>query len=132
LVTYLNSTDPADSISKNRWFDFDNLNFKTGSAEMTDESSKQTNNIAAILKAYPKVRIKIGGYTDKTGNEDANMKLSQQRAEAVTTALKTTGANAGQLTDPEGYGSQFAKAAADAPDEERKKDRRIAINVRNK
>ncbi|HTI90513.1 MAG TPA: OmpA family protein [Puia sp.] len=132
LVTYLNSSDPADSISKNRWFDFDNLNFKTGSSEMTGESSKQVNNIAAILKAYPKVKIKIGGYTDKTGNEDANMKLSQQRAEAVTTALKATGAGADQLTAAEGYGSQFAKAAADATDEERKKDRRIAINVRNK
>lgn len=132
LVTYLNSTDAADSISKNRWFDFDNLNFKTGSSDLTDESIKQVNNIAAILKAYPKANIKIGGYTDKTGNEDANMKLSQQRAEAVTTALKKTGTSDGQLTAAEGYGSQFAKSAADAPDEERKKDRRIAVNVRNK
>ena len=132
LVSYLNSTDPADSISKNRWFDFDNLSFKTGSSDLTDESMKQVHNIAAILKAYPKVNIKIGGYTDKTGNEDTNMKLSQQRAEAVTTALKATGASDAQLTAAAGYGSQFAKAAADAPDEERKKDRRISVNVRNK
>ena len=132
LVTYLNSTDPADSISNSRWFDFDNLNFKTGSSELTDESMKQVQNIAAILKAYPKVSIKIGGYTDKTGNEPDNMALSKKRAEAVVDALKKTGAGAAQITGAEGYGSQFAKAASDAPDEERKKDRRIAVSVRNK
>jgi outer membrane protein OmpA-like peptidoglycan-associated protein len=132
LVTYLNSTDPGDSISKSRWFDFDNLNFATGSDQLTPESNKQVQNIAAILKAFPKVKIKIGGYTDRTGQEDANMKLSQKRADAVQDALKKSNADPGQLAGAEGYGSQFAKAAADAPDADRKMDRRISINVREK
>lgn len=133
LVAYLNSTAATDSISKNRWFDFDNLNFKTGSAEITEASMKQVQNISAILKAYPRVSIKIGGYTDKTGNEPDNQKLSQQRAEAVVDALKKAGAGAGtQLVGAEGYGSQYARAAADASDEERRADRRISINVRSK
>jgi len=132
LVTYLNSTNSADSINHNRWFDFDNLNFKTNSAEITDESMRQVQNIAAILKAFPKVKIKIGGYTDKTGTEDANMKLSQSRADALVAALKSAGASEGQLVGAEGYGSKFATAAADAPDEERKKDRRISVSVREK
>lgn len=132
LVAYLNSTAPADSISKGRWFDFDNLNFKTGSAEITDASMQQVQNLSAILKAYPKVSLKIGGYTDKTGNEQENQKLSQQRADAVQEALKKTGAVNTQLAGAEGYGSQYAKAAADAPDEERQADRRISVNVRSK
>lgn len=132
LVAYLNSTDPADSISSSRWFDFDNLNFKTGSAELTDSSMKQVQNLAAILKAYPKVSLKIGGYTDKTGNEQENMKLSQQRADAVLDALKKVGASATQLVGAQGYGSQFAKAAANAPDEVRRADRRISVSVRSK
>jgi len=132
LVAYLNSTDPADSISSSRWFDFDNLNFKTGSAELTDSSMKQVQNLAAILKAYPKVSLKIGGYTDKTGNEQENMKLSQQRADAVLDALKKAGASATQLVGAQGYGSQFAKAAANAPDEVRRADRRISVSVRSK
>ena len=129
LIVYINS---KDSISKDRWFDFDNLNFETGSAAITDSSLNQIKNIVAILKAYPKVKIKIGGYTDKTGNEEDNLKLSQDRANAVLLALKTNGADAAQLEGAEGYGSQFAKAAADAPDEEKQKDRRISINVRAK
>ncbi|HRH61375.1 MAG TPA: hypothetical protein PL045_12430, partial [Chitinophagaceae bacterium] len=59
-------------------------------------------------------------------------KLSQDRAEAVLLALRANGANPAQLEGAEGYGSQFAKAPADAPDEEKQKDRRISINVRAK
>jgi outer membrane protein OmpA-like peptidoglycan-associated protein len=132
LVLYIMSKNLADSISKNRWFDFDDLNFKTGSAELTDSSMHQVHNIAAILKVYPKVKIKIGGYTDKTGDEKLNMQLSQARAETVLAALKKSGVNSAQLVGAEGYGSQFAKAAADAPDEEKQKDRRISVNVRAK
>lgn len=132
LLIYLSSKDPADSISKNRWFDFDDLNFKSGSAELTDSSLHQVQNIVTILKAYPKVKIKIGGYTDKTGDAAGNMKLSQARADTVFQALIREGANPAQLTTAEGYGSAFARAAVDAPDAEKAKDRRISINVRAK
>jgi outer membrane protein OmpA-like peptidoglycan-associated protein len=130
LVTFLN--DPKSVAGKDVWFDFDNLNFKTGSAEITDESTKQVSNITAILNAYPKVKIKIGGYTDKTGDSLANIKLSNTRAAAVADALKKSGSKASQVTGSEGYGSQFAKAAADASDDDRKKDRRISVSVRSK
>jgi outer membrane protein OmpA-like peptidoglycan-associated protein len=130
LVIFLN--DPSSVAGKNVWFDFDNLNFKTGSAEITDESMKQVQNIVAILKAYPKVKIKIGGYTDKTGDSLNNIKLSKSRADAVVAALIAAGAEKAQVIGGDGYGSQFAKAAADAPDEERQKDRRISVSVRAK
>jgi outer membrane protein OmpA-like peptidoglycan-associated protein len=132
LVLYIMSKEPADSISKNRWFNFDDLNFKTNSAEITDSSMHQVNNIAAILKAYPNVKIKIGGYTDKTGDEIFNFRLSTARANAVLAALKKAGVNETQLAGAEGYGSEFAKAEKDAPDSLKQKDRRISINVRAK
>jgi outer membrane protein OmpA-like peptidoglycan-associated protein len=130
LVTFLN--DANSKAGKDVWFDFDNLNFETGSAKITAESQAQVNNIAAILKAYPNVQVKYGGYTDVTGDATANKKLSQDRADAVNAAVKTAGGSAMQSLGGEGYGSQFAKAAADAPDEEKKKDRRIAVSVRKK
>jgi outer membrane protein OmpA-like peptidoglycan-associated protein len=130
LVSFLN--DPSSKPGKDVWFDFDNLNFKSGSAEITEESMVQVKNITAILKAFPKVKIKIGGYTDRTGDSLANLKLSQNRADAVMAALKNAGANASQIIGAEGYGSQFAKVAVDASDDDRKKDRRIAVSVRAK
>ncbi|HSZ34098.1 MAG TPA: OmpA family protein [Puia sp.] len=130
LVTFLD--DPAGKPGKDVWFDFDNLNFKLGSADITDSSMIQIHNIVAILNAFPKVKVKIGGYTDKTGDSLSNLKLSQNRAEATYSALKSGGANISQLLGAEGYGSEYAKAAADAPDEERRKDRRISVSVRAK
>ena len=131
LVTFL-QTDYAklgeDSLKK-KWFDFDNLNFKTGSAEITPESQHQIDNISAILKAFPKSKIKIGGYTDKTGNEDANKKLSKARAEAVSAALGKAGVGA-QVTGADGYGSDFANFPATAPETDRVKDRHVSVSVR--
>ncbi|MEX6690221.1 OmpA family protein [Danxiaibacter flavus] len=129
LVAYLNSNE---AVSKDKWFDFDNVNFKTGTTGLTDSSQQQIQNIAEILKAYPKVKVKVGGYTDKTGDSIANQKLSQSRAETIASAIKTAGANAQQVVGAEGYGSHFATVDASASDEARKVDRRMALNVREK
>lgn len=131
LVAFLNTDYKAlgaDSL-KNIWFDFDDLNFKTASAEITPESQKQVDNMVAILKAYPEVKLKIGGYTDKVGNEANNKKLSGDRATAVKDALTKAGVGS-QIPSAEGYGSSFAKYAADAPEADRVKDRHVSVSVR--
>jgi outer membrane protein OmpA-like peptidoglycan-associated protein len=130
LVAFLK--DDSKDAGKDVWFDFDNLNFKTGSSEITDESKQQVQNIAAILKAFPKAKIKIGGYTDRSGDSLANVQLSRSRADAVLTALQQMETKPAQLDGAEGYGSKFAKAPATAPDEERRKDRHISVSVREK
>lgn len=127
LVAYLNSNE---GISKEKWFDFDDLNFETGSATITAASLKQVQNIAAILKAFPKVKIKIGGYTDNTGDSTANVKLSQSRADAVFAKVKELGSEK-QLDGAEGYGPAHFVAPNDT-EENKKKNRRISINVREK
>ncbi len=131
LVTFLKTPYKqlgADSL-KNVWFDFDNLNFETGSATIAPQSQVQIDNIAAILKAFPDSKIKIGGYTDNTGDAAANMKLSSDRASAVKAALEKDGVGS-QITDAEGYGSKFAKAPADAPETDKVKDRHISVSPR--
>ncbi|RYY59899.1 MAG: DUF937 domain-containing protein [Chitinophagaceae bacterium] len=130
LVNCLN--DASCKAGKDKWFDFDNINFEVGSATLTAQSQDQVRNIVAILNAYPAAHVKVGGYTDKTGDAAANKKLSQQRADAVLNALKTAGGNAAQLTGAEGYGSEFAKVPATASDEERRQDRRIALQLNAK
>jgi outer membrane protein OmpA-like peptidoglycan-associated protein len=130
LVDFLD--DKGRQVDNNTWFDFDKLNFETGSSTITAESMPQIRNIAAILKAFPNASIKIGGYTDATGDKMANQKLSQSRAEAVVAELKNNGITDAQLSGAEGYGSEFAKAPANGSDEERRMDRRISVSVRNK
>jgi outer membrane protein OmpA-like peptidoglycan-associated protein len=130
LVACLNDTTCV--AGKDQWFDFDNLNFETGSARLTAESIAQIRNIVAILKAYPAAKIKIGGYTDKVGNDEDNKKLSQERADAVLTEILKEGANKPQLVGAEGYGEELAKIAETASDEERRVDRRISVQLREK
>lgn len=117
-----------DSLKKT-WFDFDNLNFNTGSAVITPGSQVQITNIIAILKAFPNAKLKIGGYTDKTGDEKINKRISGERAGAVKTAIEKARLGK-QVTGAEGYGSEFAKYPADAPESDRVKDRHVSVSVR--
>jgi len=130
LISFFN--DPAGKPSRRYPFNFDQLTFNGSTAVIANESMTQVQNVAFILKAYPKAKIKIGGFNEKGGDSAANRVLSESRATAVATALKESGAAKGQIISVEGFGSDFAKYAADAPDSLKEKDHRIAISVRAK
>ena len=134
LVNFLAKGDykgMSESELKAIWFDFDYLNFETGSAVVSEDTKVQLDNLAAILKVYPDAKIKIGGYTDKVGNEQNNIKLSTDRANAVKNYLSDKGF-VNQIDGAEGYGSEFAKYDENAPEEQRVLDRRVSVSVRNK
>lgn len=116
-----------DEALSTTWYDFDHVNFKMGSStELEAGSQAQLDNLVAILKAFPDAKIKVGGYTDKTGNEANNVKLSQARAEFIKAALGKAGVG-GQVLEAKGYGSQFATIGADKSDAERAVDRKMAV-----
>lgn len=119
--------DTSRPVSDTMWFNFDRLNFGTGSAVLSEDSDEQLDNIASMMKAYPKASIKIGGYTDNTGNADANKKLSQDRANAVRQELIDRGIAANRL-EAEGYGDAHPVASNDT-EEGRAQNRRIALRV---
>ena len=125
VVAFLNSDEykSADEAAlKNKWFNFDNLNFEFGTTKLTPESQVQLDNLKAILAAYPDAKVKIGAYTDKKGDDAGNKALSQKRADAVKAALGSA-----QVTGAEGYGEEFATVAETATDKEREADRKTAI-----
>ena len=95
-----------------------------------EKSNDQLTNIAEILKAFPKAKLKIGGYTDNVGDAAANLKLSAERAANVKAALVAMGIGAERL-ESEGYG-QDHPVADNAADEGRAQNRRIAVRVTEK
>ncbi len=127
LVSFIESQDP---ISKDLWFSMDGITFDTNKATIRKESDAQLNDIAEILKAFPKIEIKIGGYTDNTGNAKANKKLSSNRANAVKKALVSKGIQSARL-EAEGYGSDHPVAGNDT-EAGRQQNRRIDVRVTQK
>jgi outer membrane protein OmpA-like peptidoglycan-associated protein len=128
LVTYLN--DSSAPVSENTWFDFDRLLFDTGKATLQPASQEQLTNIAAILKAYPQVRIRLGGYTDNTGDAAANLRLSAERADNVMAELVRLGIDPTRVS-AKGYGDENP-IADNSTEEGRQKNRRISLRVTDK
>jgi OOP family OmpA-OmpF porin len=122
--------DSTAAVNDTTWFDFDRLLFETGSATLRPESQEQLRNVAEILKAYPGVNVKIGGYTDSTGNPADNLKLSDDRAQNVKQELVTLGVQPARI-DAEGYGEQHP-VGDNTTEEGRAQNRRIALRVTKK
>ena len=118
------------TVSETTWFDFDRLVFDTGSATLRPESQEQLNNIAAILTAYPNVRMKVGGYTDNVGGADRNLQLSRGRANTVVAELVRRGISPGRL-GAEGYGEQYP-VADNSTEQGRAQNRRVSMRVTQK
>lgn len=122
--------DPSRPVDSTTWFDFDRLLFDTNSATLQPSSQEQLQNIAAILKAYPNVHLKIGGYTDNTGDPNANLTLSQQRADSVEQQLVGMGISADRM-EAQGYGDQHP-VGDNSTEEGRQRNRRISMLLTQK
>ncbi len=125
LIAFID--DKTRAVDETTWFSFDRLEFETGSANLRPASLQQVQNIAAIMKAYPTVTLKMGGYTDNVGSPASNVTLSQARADATMRAIVAEGIAATRLS-AEGYGDRFPVASNDT-EEGRQRNRRIDVRV---
>jgi outer membrane protein OmpA-like peptidoglycan-associated protein len=67
--------------------------FRTGSAEITPDIAHQIQVLAQAVAKSPQLKIRVDGYADPRGTIDTNMKLSQERANAVRDLLLAAGVN---------------------------------------
>jgi outer membrane protein OmpA-like peptidoglycan-associated protein len=65
--------------------------FRTGSAEITPDIAHQIQVLAQAVSKSPELKIRVDGYADPRGTIDGNMKLSQDRANAVRDLLLASG-----------------------------------------
>lgn len=108
-------------------FRFSNLTFATGSANITEATRGEVDNLAAILKAYPDLKITVTGYTDNTGDAAANMQLSKARAMAVKARLMSQDIDGSRIAT-DGKGAANPVGSNDT-EEGRKQNRRIEVTI---
>ena len=102
--------------------------FPYGKAELPAPLQTLVDGAAAAIKALPSgARLEIAGYTDAAGDPGAEIKLSQDRAEAVRDALVKAGAAADALV-AKGYGPADPIAGNDT-DAGRLRNNRIEFHV---
>lgn len=105
------------------------IEFATGSDTITAASFSLLHELAVTAERCPEARLEIAGHTDTTGDQQANIDLSNRRAAAVVKYLVAAGVNSQRL-EARGYGSALPIANNDTA-EGRAKNRRIEFNIKN-
>ena len=129
LIAFL-MENTVDTVDKTKgWITCDRIYFETGKAGLTANSNIQIANIAAILAAFSKAELKVGGYTDSTGSAEVNHKLSEERAKVVADAIAAKGVK--NALAHEGYGPEHPIASNESK-EGQALNRRVDVRVTKK
>ncbi len=100
--------------------------FDTGKWDIKPESAKAIGEVAKVLKSDPGLKLYVVGHTDNVGGVESNLKLSENRAEAVKQALiREHGISVARLR---AFGAaQFAPVASNDSEEGRASNRRVEL-----
>lgn len=101
--------------------------FATGRSELLPGAMQSVDRLAEYLQGNPDKTVVIEGHTDSTGSDSTNLRLSQERADAVRMALITRGIVAGRIVAT-GLGSSRPVASNDTA-AGRQQNRRVEIII---
>ena len=103
------------------------LMFKINSHEISESYRDDLSAAAEVFKKYPDTHILVEGHTDDTGSDEYNMKLSQQRAEAVVKYFESVGISRSRMQE-KWYGESQPKYPNDS-EANREKNRRVELAI---
>ena len=104
-----------------------NVTFDSSSANLKPAGANTLTGVAMVLKEYNKTAVNVLGFTDSTGSQDLNMRLSQQRADSVASALITQGVAANRIRT-QGMGPSNP-IASNSTAEGKAQNRRVEITL---
>lgn len=104
-----------------------NLFFDTNKYDLKPQSRTELNRLIEFMRQYRDVQIEVSGYTDNVGSPEANLQLSQRRAQSVVDYLSSHGISVNRLRS-KGYGEGHPLAANDT-EAHRQQNRRIELHI---
>jgi outer membrane protein OmpA-like peptidoglycan-associated protein len=107
---------------------FKSLEFENGKADILPEMHGDLNKLANFMIDHPWLKLTISGHTDSQGKEDANLRLSQARADAIKAYLIYEFKIDAARIEAHGYGSS-RPILEERSDEDRKLNRRVEFEV---
>jgi outer membrane protein OmpA-like peptidoglycan-associated protein len=107
---------------------FETLEFENGKADILPAMHKDLDRLANFLIDHPRLRVNISGHTDSQGKEDANLRLSQARADAIKAYLIYQFKIDASRIDAHGYGSA-KPIVKEEHDDHRKLNRRVEFEI---
>jgi outer membrane protein OmpA-like peptidoglycan-associated protein len=112
---------------------FEDVHFDFDKATLTEEAQVILKRNIQILKANPKVKVRIAGYTSASGTESYNQRLSERRANAVNEYLTKEGVIAPDRLSTIGYGetrpAMYEAAPKDLYSEAAKANMRVLFEI---
>ncbi len=103
--------------------------FEVGQSELQPGARENLADVVELLQGEPDKRVRIEGHTDSTGPASVNLRLSQQRADAVRTTLVSMGIAADRI-QAVGMGEDFPIASNES-DDGRARNRRVDVILLN-
>ncbi len=104
-----------------------NIFFDFGKATLRAESFPELNRVVTLMNDNPNMAIEIGGHTDNVGGDEANLKLSQERALSVRDYIASKGIQSDRVTS-RGYGETMPQTTNDT-EEGRQLNRRVEFTI---
>lgn len=100
--------------------------FEDGKADLKGKGKENIDKLAEALAAYPETKINISGHANRTGAEDLNQKLSQDRAITAKNAITENGVESKRIGTVEGLGSSTPLKNVDPKDGS---NRRVEVEI---
>jgi outer membrane protein OmpA-like peptidoglycan-associated protein len=127
LLEQFNRVLPTTDSPRGLVVNMGDVLFATGKADLSTQAQLALAKLTGIVLNYPSLRLAIAGYTDSTGSADFNLKLSQNRADAVMSFLTSQGLGPASMT-AQGYGMSDPVADNNTA-QGRQKNRRVEIVI---
>jgi outer membrane protein OmpA-like peptidoglycan-associated protein len=107
---------------------FESLEFENGKADILPAMHEDLDKLANFMIDHPHLKLNISGHTDGQGKEEANLRLSQARADAIKAYLIYTFKIDAARIEAHGYGSA-RPIVKEEHDDHRKLNRRVEFDI---